>query len=1106
MAIPAETLSPAAAARDAEPSPRDWSFTRWLAAGSGPTVPDQPAHLLHDLISRQALATPDATAVVSEDRSLSYAHLESWANSWAARLRDEYGVGRGQIVAVCAPRSVELSVALLAILKSGAAYLPIAVDCPDERARYMLEESRAAVVLAPEPLGRRFAGTLPVVPLDGEPRRHEPVEFVRPGDSDPTDPAYVIYTSGSTGRPKGAVLSHAGVVNRLLWMRRAYDIRATDRILQKTPYTFDVSVWEFFLPLLSGATLVSARPEGHHDPRYLSDLIRREAITIVHFVPAMLTPFLDEPGVGGCGSLRHVFCSGEALPRHTQDRCLDLLDTELHNLYGPTEASIDVTAWTCQRDDSRRYVPIGRPIDNMFALVLDEDLRPVPDGQVGELYLGGVGLATGYLARSELTREVFLPSPLPDGPDRIYRTGDLVRRHPDGELEYCGRRDRQVKVRGFRIELGEVESRLCDVPEVVEAIVSTEKTSGGADRLIAFLRLRPGATVSLGGLRDALAVHLPEYMIPSSIRLVDRVPVTANGKADLPALHRTAGPPLAAEAPWTAPRDETEQTLVDLWATVLDVYPVGVHDDFFELGGDSLLGLRVISLARDAGLRLTTDDLFTLRTVARLAPIVQGRQVLAVDQEPAYGTAPLTPIQRRFLEYDMAVPDHWSMPLVLDASDPIDVPAARTALHAVLAHHDALRTRLDATGTQTIRPIAPDAPLDVVEFGVGSDRHAQLTAWITTASGTLDVGAGRLVRAAVLRHSEGDRLVLALHHVVMDGVSWRVLADDLDAAYRAARAGRPADLPARTNSILDWARALTPLTAGPALAADRRYWSTQYSPPAGPQWPGPGTGTSGSARRHTATLAPATTQHLLRDTTRVLGARIDEVLVAALWLAVRENHGTEGLFIDLEGHGRDHLTDDLDVSRTVGWFTSIFPVHFEASADAGPLEVLRAVRARLRRIPHRGSGYGMLRYQAADPDLRAELAALPTPTVKFNYLGRFDDHRGTALTVAPVQVALDSAERNVRSHRLDVVGLVSTEGLRTEWEHVPELDDPVTVRNLASAFNRHLHAFCDAADETQRASGDIAVDPGRLGLDAGDLSTIAAAIARIDGGDDDAHA
>jgi amino acid adenylation domain-containing protein len=499
-------------------------------------------------------------------------------------------------------RSLEMVVGLVGILKAGGAYVPLDPSYPAERLAYMMADAGVKVALVDPTLRSALPDHIRnVIDLDHMEKEDVSAYSISAVSLNPENLCYVIYTSGSTGKPKGAMNTHGGLHNRLSWMQDTYQMGIGDRVLQKTPFSFDVSVWEFFWPLRIGATLVVARPEGHKDSRYLVNTIIDESISIMHFVPSMLQLFIDAPDVNACRSLRKIFASGEALPWALQERVFDRLqDVELHNLYGPTEASIDVTHWACSREAGEKSVPIGRPIANTHAYILDEWLNPIPVGMVGELYIGGRGLARGYWQRPELTAERFLADPFSEVPGaRMYSTGDLVRYRADGQIEFVGRVDYQVKVRGFRIELGEIEAALVQQEGVRETVVAARETELGDQQLIGYVVPEEGGEVEVSRWRQGLKERLPDYMLPAAFVALDEMPLSPNGKVDRRALPEPEFGRSAVEQAYVAPEGEIEERVAAIWSEVLGVDRVGAQDNFFELGGHSLLVLRVLYRIND---------------------------------------------------------------------------------------------------------------------------------------------------------------------------------------------------------------------------------------------------------------------------------------------------------------------------------------------------------------------------------------------------------------------------------------------------------------------------------------------------------------------------
>ena len=549
-----------------------------------------PAYL-HERFGAQSAKTPNAVALVFEGSELTYRELDERSNQLAHLLRAR-GVRRDVLVGVCAERSFEMVIALLAILKAGGAYVPLDPGNPPELLDFMVADSGVALVVAQKRHARLFATA---VLLDGDEwAEHSTAPIV--GSALPQSLAYMIFTSGSTGRPKGAMNTHEAIDNRIVWMNGAYGLTRDDVVLQKTPFGFDVSVWEFFWPLVNGARLVLARPDGHRDVEYLTGLIRDTSVTTLHFSPSMLAVFLESGTLTRCSSVRRVLCSGEALPVDLAQRFFERMPkaVALHNLYGPTEAAVDVTAWTCQPGESA--VPIGRPIANVSIYVVNGALEVVGVGVTGELCIGGIAVGRGYRGRAALTAESFVPDAQRGGGARMYRTGDLARWREDGALEYLGRIDHQVKLRGFRIELGEIESVLREHASVQDAVVAVQDQGRGGNRLVAYVVSRDGTdALDVAGLRGLARRRLPPHMVPPVFVGIEKIPVTTNGKLDRRAL---PAPPdvrarLGTEVVAPAPGIETE--LLRLWEEELDVQPIGATDDFFELGGHSLLAVRLVA-------------------------------------------------------------------------------------------------------------------------------------------------------------------------------------------------------------------------------------------------------------------------------------------------------------------------------------------------------------------------------------------------------------------------------------------------------------------------------------------------------------------------------
>ncbi|MDH0303600.1 MULTISPECIES: non-ribosomal peptide synthetase, partial [unclassified Pseudomonas] len=1005
---------------------------------------------VHQLFEDQVRDAPDAPALVFGNTVLSYAQLDARANRLAHFLRAQ-GAGADSLVGISVLRSVEMVVGLMAILKAGAAYVPLDPEYPEERLAYMIEDSGISLLLTQQ----AQQGSLPVpgnvqcialdqLALDDQPDSAPQV------DVDPRQLAYVIYTSGSTGRPKGAGNSHEALANRLHWMQEAYGLDAGDTVLQKTPFSFDVSVWEFFWPLMTGARLAVAAPGDHRDPARLIETIRRHQVSTLHFVPSMLQAFIHEPGVEACDSLRRIVCSGEALPVDAQLQVFGKLPAAaLYNLYGPTEAAIDVTHWTCL-DEGRDSVPIGQPIANIRTYVLDAGLEPVAPGVSGELYLGGIGLARGYHRRPGLTAERFVADPFVAG-QRLYRTGDRVRQRADGVIEYLGRFDHQVKIRGLRIELGEIEARLAQHAWVREAVV----LAVDGKQLVAYLVLDEAPEGWQQGLKDWLLQALPEFMVPSHLVPLEHFPLTPNGKLDRKALPQ---PDAAPRGAYAAPETAVQHTLAQVWSDVLGVAQVGLDDNFFELGGDSIIAIQVVGRARRQGLQFSPRDLFQFQTVRGLAGAVGRQPSMTVEQVPATGEVVLSPVQRHFFEQAIPARQHWNQSLLLGARQPLAVQALADALGDVVNHHDALRLRFESTAEGWRQHYG--AQVAQVELWQRQAPDAQaLTALCDDAQRSLDLGSGPLLRALLVDLPEGEqRLLLVIHHLVVDGVSWRILLEDLEQAYAQRLAGQEASLPARTSSYQAWSAQLHEQV--PTFLGQLPYWQAQRGDGALP-CDRPDAAVS---NRHGAKLASRLsrerTRQLLQAAPAAYRTQVNDLLLTALARVICRWSGSQAALVQLEGHGREELFEGIDLTRSVGWFTSLYPVRLTPQADHG--DSIKAIKEQLRAVPDKGLGYGVLRY-LGDASVREALATLDAPRITFNYLGQFDSQFDAQALLAPAsERGGDGQDADAPlANWLTLEGQVYNGELSLQWGFSLAMFDTDTIQALATAYDQELEALIE---------------------------------------------
>lgn len=1012
----------------------------------------RPATTLDALFARQVAATPEAAALTFAGETLSYAELDARANRLARALIAR-GVRPGMRIGLGLPRSLDLVAGLLAILKVGAAYVPLDPEYPVERLSYLLADSGVRLVLGNAVLRERLE-PLPASLMEGwlDPASVELGDFVATpvaGLSHPALPAYVIYTSGSTGQPKGVVVAHGQIADHCQAVIARFGLREDDCELHFYSINFDAASERLLTPLLCGARVV-LRAQGQWDPESICALIEEERVTILGFTPsygAGLGQWLA--GQGQQLPVRLCITGGEALTgEHLQRIRCGFAPEIFFNAYGPTEAVVMPLA--AEAPDAlptgAASVPIGHVVSARRAAVLSADLALPPEGALGELYLGGACLAQGYHQRPGLTAERFVPDPFAADGGRLYRSGDRVRLLADGQLEYVGRLDHQVKIRGFRIELGEIEARLREQPGVDEAVVLALDGPAGK-QLAAYL----GSGLSddpdwLSGLRGRLAESLPDYLVPALWVALPALPLTANGKLD-----RQALPAPAAQTAEALPASALESALAEVWAQVLQVPSVGVEDNFFERGGDSILSIQLVSRARERGLHFTPRDVFQHQTVRRLASVTRRQATGAVVSGPAQGASLPTPIQQWFLEQPLAKPDHWNQAVLLAPREVLEGTRLAEALQVLVAHHDALRLRYarDASGWQAA--YAPAANEEVLwQCQVTSEEEC--LALFESAQRSLDLATGPLLRA-VLVEGPGtrQRLLLACHHLVVDGVSWRILLEDLQRAYRGQV------LPARTSPPSVWAARLHDYAQSESLREELALWRQQlgtttptlkYDRPDGRTC-------AGEAAQVSQTLETNLTRQLLQEAPVAYRTQVNDLLLSALARVLCRWLEAPAVAVQLEGHGRDGLFDDLDLTRSVGWFTAAYPVRLMPAEGLGA--TIQAIKAQLRAVPHKGLGYGVLRY-LAEPSLRKACAALPEAAISFNYLGQFDQSFSEDSLFTPAAGSLGALhDPDAPLPTPLAIDCQVQEGrLGMRWTYSREQFDEASVTALADAYSAEL--------------------------------------------------
>ena len=1038
---------------------------------------------IHQLFEEQVERTPNNLAVVFENESLTYRELNNRANQLAHYLQ-QLGVKSDTLVGICVERSLEMIVGLLGILKAGGAYLPLDPEYPQERLSFMLEDSQVEVLLTQNKLVKLLAQNQEyIVCLDGD---WQNISQANENNLNititPNNLAYVIYTSGSTGQPKGVYCNHLGVVNLYTDFQTKKPLSVGDRCSLWTSLNFDVSVYEVFSALLSGATLHITPEFIRSDAFKFINWLYSEQISSAYIPPFMLNNFSDclEKVVNHI-SLRRLLVGVEPI----NEKLLISISQRIPGLqiingYGPTETTICSTLYSIKTERiSNGNTPIGKPLHNTKIYLLDNQMQPVPIGVQGELHIGGAGLARGYLNRPQLNAEKFIPNPFDKAKgSKLYKTGDLARYLPDGNIEYLGRIDNQVKIRGFRIELGEIEALLSQREDVQSSCVIAREDVPGNKIIVAYIVLLPQMTATISELRQFLKDQLPKYMIPNAFVILELLPLTPNGKIDRRAL---PAPEYGSELSdkYVAPRNFIEETLATIWAQFLGVKKVGIHDNFFELGGDSILSISIIARAKQAGLQLTVKQLFAHQTIAELAAVTEPSKEIQIEQGLVRGRMPLTSIQQWFFEQNLAQSHHFNQSYLLSVPSNFQWEYLEPIWQELFKHHDALRLKFTQSDDnwQAIYSASTDRiSVNFIDLSTLSDNEQKtaIATKVESLQGSLDLSKN-LVQIAFfdLGVNKRARLLIIIHYLVVDGVSWRILLEDLQTAYQQLTQGQKIKLPPKTTSFKDWAQHLIEYAQSDLLKAELAYWlraSHTLISPIPIDYSG-GTNTVKSISTVSVSLNETQTQLLLQDVPKAYQTQINDVLLTALVLVLSKWTNTDSVLFNLEGHGREEIIEDVDLSRTVGWFTTMFPVilKLETIDQENLGNALKSVKEQLRAIPHKGIGYGLLRYLRRDQEIVTQLAALSQAEISFNYLGQFSQvlNQNSLIQLASESSGLDHSLEGQRPHLLNINAIVTKEQLQIDWKYSTHVHKSTTIEKIAQDFVEVLQeiiAHCTSPD------------------------------------------
>lgn len=1032
-----------------------------------------------DLFAAQVAKNPNKTALVYEGKKLTFRELDEKSNQVANYI--ETLNLTNTLIPICVDRSFEMIIGIWGILKSGNAYVPVDPTYPQDRIDYILDDTQVSLVFC-NTAYTAFFENVTVVDLDTF--DYNSFATTSPNVSISEDQlAYCIYTSGTTGKPKGVLNAHAGLANRLFWMRDDLNITADSVLFHKTPYVFDVSVWELTMPFIVGCPLVIARPEGHLDPEYLQDTIEREGVTFIHFVPSMLNVFIDVASAEKLQSLTHIVCSGEALSAAVTEKTKQLLTTpEIVNLYGPTEAAIDVTSMNLRAIDTEKEgVSIGRPAANTKIYVVNTDLQLQPVGVVGELLIGGIQVANGYVNKPELTAQKFIKNPF-QAEGNVYRTGDLVRWLPNGTLDFLGRKDDQVKINGYRVELGEVTNAIENLETVKQAVVVVDEARG-SKRLLAYFVAENELTRE--GIQKELKGKLPEYMIPVDFMQLDTIPLTINGKVNRKALPAF----LISETETTnyvAPRNEKEEIIAAIWQDVLGIETVGVNDNFFSLGGDSIIAIQFISKAKKQGITLKVKDVFEFQTIDELATKVNHEIQIISEQGILEGNFGLLPIQSYFFEKGYTKDDQYNQSLLLTLPKNITRNQLNEAVAGVYQKHDILRARFELVNDEFVGTYETTIPEISEETITGTEAIGEaVTKVCASYQETLNTTEGTVARFVLINTPESEatnRVFIVAHHLVIDGVSWRIIADDLTANLQKVSKGETVSIGEKTTSFRQWQERLATYANSETLNEEFAYWKsiTEKIETLPQDTDFDGKTTYQGVDSYNVSFSQELTTSLLKESNQAFSTEINDLLLAALAMSFSTWTNNDNLVIGLEGHGREELFDDVDITETVGWFTSLYPVLLENFQDDVEATIVQA-KENLKAIPNKGIGYGALRYLAADESKRESLHK-DIEQVIFNYLGQAD--QGSSETASLFNFTNEGKGEDIHPEneyggKITINSVVTNGTLSLRWDYDTNRFTKESIETLAENYIKALETvvnFCKSQTETVATPADYGLN------------------------------
>jgi amino acid adenylation domain-containing protein/non-ribosomal peptide synthase protein (TIGR01720 family) len=1038
-----------------------------------------PDQCLHHWFEAQANKTPNAIAVIFEDEQLTYQELNNQADQIANHLKS-LAVKPETIIALCVERSLAIVTGILGILKAGAAYLPLEPNLPSEALRFRLQDAQVSLVLTQKHLQEKIeldvAATqnkIPIICLDNDLQ-----STLKPSNLYPpkaNNLAYIIYTSGSTGKPKGVAIEHRQIVNYLSGVLGKLNIPEAASFATVSTFAADLGNTSIFGALCTGGCLHIVAESKTTDPIALANYFSQHQIDCLKIVPSHLSALLTSANVEKLLPRQRLILGGEASSWELVDKVHKLApDCQIFNHYGPTETTVGVLIHQIDPIRANSRLPLlGNPLPNTQIYILDKHQQPVPIGVAGEIYIGGSNVARGYINQPELTADKFIPNPLknPVGA-KLYKTGDKARYIPDGSIEFLGRIDNQIKLHGYRIELEEIETILCQHPQVRDATVIVKENSSHK-YLVAYFVSESEISQELPNF---LSNKLPQYMLPSHFIKLKTLPLTSNGKIDRNSLPSPETINSQSSA-FVAPLNPVQTALAKIWAELLGQEKVGIYDNFFELGGDSIISIQAIAKANQIGLRLTPKQIFEHQTIAQLAQVVKVNYSVA-EQGLIEGLVPLTPIQHSFFEQNLPEPHHWNQSILLELKQKIEPKQLEEVIKHLLQHHDVLRSHFNQQAEVwhgEITESLPEISLTQLDFSSLSEAQQQIAIGLrpgfaiaqkaTQIQSSLNLSAGKLMEIGLfeLGNNQPKRLLIVIHHLVIDGVSWRILLEDLQTALTQISQGKVIQLPAKTTSFKQWAERLPEYAQTAKVKAELDYWcseSRQKIKPLPVDNAG-GINTESFARTVSVSLSEIETQALLQEVPAAYHTQVNDILLAALVKAFAQWTGEFQLLINLEGHGREDIFAEVNLSRTVGWFTTVFPVLLDIKKANSNNEVIKTIKEQLSRIPVRGINYGVLRYLSQDRAISQALITMPQAEICFNYLGQFDRTLANSdwFKLASESDGINRSLLGKRRYLFNINSYILDNKLKLDWIYSSQIHREETVLNLAQSYIEILKDF-----------------------------------------------